>query len=417
MRSDLSLPALPSRPVMKLLSINNYHYLRGGAEAVYFAHDQLFRDSGWDTAFFSMRHPNNVPCKWSDYFVDEIELGKDYGVLEKAQMAGRVIYSLEARRKLGGLLQKFRPDVAHAHCIYHHISPSILPLLAERGVATVLTAHDLKLACPSYRMLNQTGICERCKGGNLLHVIRYRCIHGSLALSSLIALESAAHRALGIYRKHLRAIISPSRFLREKLIEWGWPAQLVQYVPNFIDIEAFAPKPLGEDFLYLGRLSPEKGVATLIRATALAGVKLRIAGTGPQREELESLALATGASVEFLGFQSGEALQSTIAQARAIVLPSEVYENAPISVLEAYASAKPVIGANIGGIPELIDEGETGFLFRSGDPDDLASSLAEAASLPADGLAAMGRAARERVQRNHSRELYREKMLALYSQL
>ena len=131
--------------------------------------------------------------------MEEIELGHSYTPWQKVGMAGKVVYSLEARSKLEALLARFRPDVAHAHCIYHHISPSVLGLLRARGIPTVLTAHDFKLACPAYKMLNHRGICERCRGGNLLHLVRNRCIYGSLTLSSVVFVESAVHRLLGLY--------------------------------------------------------------------------------------------------------------------------------------------------------------------------------------------------------------------------
>jgi glycosyltransferase involved in cell wall biosynthesis len=401
-----------------LLSINNYHYRRGGSDVVYLEHAALMESLGWKNAYFSMHHPKNVPSHWSRYFVDEIEFGNAYSIFEKTKMAAKVIYSVEARRKLRQLLDAFPADIAHLHCIYHHLSPSIIPLLGESGIPVVMTAHDLKLACPAYKMLNQSGICERCKGGNLLNIVRHRCIHQSLAASSVVAMESIVHHALKTYQKHLARIIVPSRFFLEKFVEWGWAREKFVYIPNYVNAAAFQPNyEPGNYLLYFGRLALEKGVGTLIRAASAARVRIKIAGTGPEEKTLRALALEAGADIEFLGYQSGERLHSLIADARAVVLPSEWYENAPMSVLEAYALGKPVIGADIGGIPEMIQHGETGWLFGSGKADELASLLAAVASHSEASLSQMGRACRATVEERFSQHRYTESTLQLYSTL
>jgi glycosyltransferase involved in cell wall biosynthesis len=401
----------------RLLSLNTYHYRRGGSDAAFFENDRLFSEHGWDTAVFTMHHPKNEPTVWSQYFAEELEFGFDYSPMQKAVMAGRVIYSLDARRKLTRLLNRFLPDVAHAHCIYHHLSPSILPLLRKRGIPTVMTAHDLKIACPAYKMFNQHGICERCKHGNLLNVAVNRCLHGSLALSTLIMVESSVHRLLGLYRDNLDRVIVPSKFYGEKLAEWGWPRDKLVYIPNYIDAENFEPQYTpGDYFLYFGRLAPEKGVDSLIRAAVSLGVRLKIAGTGPSGDGLKALAgQATG--VEFLGHCAGEQLWRLVREARAIVLPSRWYENAPLSVLEGYASGKPVIGARIGGIAEMVREGETGFLFESGNVEDLSRAVQHVSTLRDEQLAEMGRAARQYVRDSFTRDQYFERTLDLYRSL
>ena len=401
-----------------LLSINTYHYRRGGSDAVFFEHDALFREAGWNTAVMTMHHPKNEASPWSEFFVDELEFGHAYGVLQKLSMAGKVIYSVEARQKLDKLLARFRPDVAHVHCIYHHISPSILPLLKQRGIPVVMTAHDLKLCCPAYKMLNRGGICEKCKGGNLLNAVTNRCLRDSLVVSSLVMVESAVHRALGLYRDNLDRIVVPSLFFRDKHIEWGWPAEKLVYIPNFVRAGGFTAQfEPGDYFFYFGRLALEKGVGTLIRAAAKAGVRLRIAGTGPEGDALKALAAEVGGDIEFLGFVSGDPLWKLLREARAIVLPSEWYENAPMSVLEAYASGKPVIGARIGGIPEMVMEGETGWLFESGSVDELAGKLAHMHNQSGAEISAMGQAARRVVEERFNERQYLDAMLRLYESL
>jgi glycosyltransferase involved in cell wall biosynthesis len=401
-----------SGPRGRLLLVNSYHFRRGGSDVVYLDQAELFGAMGWATAAMSMHHPKNLASEWSDYFIEPLEFGEARGLVDKVVKAGKVVWSLEAQRKLRALLAAFPADVAHLHNIYHHLSPSVLPVLAEAGVPVVLTAHDLKIACPAYKMLTHDGICERCRDGSVLNVVRHRCIRGSLAASVVVAVESGLQRRMDTYRRHVGRVIAPSRFYRRKLVEWGWPEAQVAHVPNYVDASRFEPSHAPGDYvLFAGRLAPEKGVATLVRAALRAGVRLRVAGTGPLEAELRALPGAE--AVEWLGFRSGDALWEQVRGARALVLPSEWYENAPMSVLEAYACGVPVVGADIGGIPELIDEG-TGWTFRSGDVDDLARALAAVAATPASALREMGRRARAKVEAEFDRRRHVEGVLEVY---
>lgn len=405
-------------PVPKLLSLNSYHYRRGGSDAVYFEHALLMEGLGWENGFFSMNHPKNVQSPWSRFFIDELEFGHSYGFGQKLAMASKVIYSFEARRKLKGLLSEFRPDVAHVHCIYHHLSPAVLPLLREEGIPVVLTAHDLKIACPAYKMLNRGGVCERCKTGSVLNVVKHRCVRDSLAASAIVAAESALHGWLQTYRKHLSKVVAPSKFFLEKFVEWGWPRDQLIYIPNYVDASRFDPWfESGSYFLYFGRMAPEKGVHTLLRAAAVAGVKIKLAGTGPEFDAMRLLASELGVDAEFLGFKSGSELHELIRHSRAVVLPSEWYENAPMSVLESFAFGKPVVGARIGGIPEMINDGENGWIFPSGDAVALAELLSRIAKLPSDEIARMGRCARDGVEVRFGQKAYLRDMLTLYADL
>jgi glycosyltransferase involved in cell wall biosynthesis len=400
-----------------LLSINNYFYVRGGAEFVFLEHNQLLDEAGWQVVPFSMRHDNNQTSEWSGYFVDEIELSGDYGWLERLGKAGRAIYSVEARRKIGRLIDVVSPDLAHGHNIYHHISPSILIELSQRSIPTVLTLHDLKLACPSYRMMAGSSICEKCRGGRFYQAALTKCMHGSTALSAWVSIEAYLHQSiLGSY-KHVDRFIVPSRFYGQKFVEWGWPEEQFTYIPNFVDAESIeADYEPGDRFTFFGRLSGEKGIGTLIDAAAKAGVRLDIIGTGPDSDALKAKAESLGVDATFPGFVSGQALFDRIRAARAVVLPSEWYENAPISILEAFAAGKPVIGANIGGIPELITE-DRGRSFEAFSSDSLASRLSEFASMPAADIAEMGQKSREYVTANHSRAVYLERCSSVYREL
>jgi len=399
----------------QLLSINNYYYRRGGSEAVFLEHNRLFAEAGWEVVPFAMQDPQNLPSPWSGYFADAVELGGSQPLGRKLQAAGKMLYSFDAARRVRQLIERVRPTIAHAHNIYHHLSPSILRALHRRGVPVVLTLHDLKLACPAYKMFNKGVLCERCRSGALRNVITERCIRGSLAQSALIWLESTLHRQLKLYANHVTRYVAPSRFLLDKLAEWGFDTSRFAYIPNFVTVpEQATREPIGNAYAYLGRLLPEKGAGTLIRAAARAQVPLRIIGTGPEESALRQLAQQSGGRVDFTGFLTGAALRAATASARAIVVPSELYENAPISVMEAYALGRPVIGARIGGIPELVREGATGMLFEAGNVEALAATLTRAQSLPSSTLEDMGRAGLEWMRADFSPAAYRERMLALY---
>lgn len=400
-----------------LLSINNYYYRRGGAEVVFLEENNLFKEIGWQVVPFAMQHPQNLPSEWQDYFVDEIEFSSDYSLLEKAARASKIIYSFEARKKIAALAAKTQPSVAHAHNVYHHISPAIFSKLKSLGIPTVLTLHDLKIACPCYKMMTHDGVCERCKGGKIWNVAVHKCVKDSRLLSSVILAETAVHRLLGCYRD-VDKMITPSRFFIEKFVEWGWPRDRFTYIPNFVDTRQFQPRgAVGKTFVYLGRLLFDKGVGTFIRAVAQAGVKGWIVGTGPEEQQLRQLAQELNADVEFLGYKTGEDMADTIRNARVMVLPSELYENAPMSVLEAYALDRPVIGADIGGIPELIKVGETGALFPSRNVDALAEQLRYFADLPDATILLMGKTGRAWAEKDFTAARYRERLIDLYSSM
>jgi glycosyltransferase involved in cell wall biosynthesis len=406
-------PAPPS-----LLSINNYFYPRGGAEVLFLEHNRLFEGAGWNVVPFAMRHPQNLPTPWADYFPDEIEFGRSYGLATKLVHAERVIFSFQARRRMRDLLSQVRPRIAHAHNIYHHLSPSILPTLRARGIPVVMTVHDLKLACPAYTMMAANKPCERCRGGRIHNVVVNRCIKGSLALSGLIMVETLVHRLLRLYDANVTKFVVPSRFVLDKLVQWGWERDRFVHIPNFVDVERFEPdRPIGKRFVYCGRVQKNKGVETLVRAAALARQPVTIAGDGPEASRLRTLAAELGADVGFLGHLSKTALSGVVQSARAIVVPSEVNENAPLALLEGYAAGRPAIGARIAGIPELVREEETGALFPSGDVAALAAALDRFAALPEARLTEMGAAGRRWVEQDFTATRYRNRLLALYDSL
>jgi glycosyltransferase involved in cell wall biosynthesis len=402
----------------RLLSVNSYHYRRGGSDIVYLDHAALFGHRGWENFYFAMQHPDNLPYALDHYFAQRIDYGIEIGAKRQITNALRIIYSQDARSRLGALLDKHPVDIAHFHIIHHHLSPSVLVEARRRGIPTVMTAHDLKLACPNYKMMNMNGICERCKGGHVWNTLRYLCIKNSVKASSLIMVESAIHKASGIYSKNLSAIVAPSRFYQRKLLEWGWEPEKVHYIPNFVSVPAqVKSEEYGDHVLYFGRLAAEKGVATLIRASAATGVAVVVVGSGPEELTLRTLAEELEAPVIFRGFLTGDALWEEVGRCRAVILPSEWYENAPVSILESFVRGRPVAGACIGGIPELIEPGISGWHFRSKDVADLARTLIQIYQTSKAELTTMGVYARRFVEENFSQDRYYESMIGLYRQI
>lgn len=400
---------------MEILQVNKFHYIKGGADRYYFELSDLLEEKGHSVIFFSMQDPRNRPAPSSEFFVGNVDFDALSSPFAKLAAAGRIVYSFEAKRKMERLLTKHKPAIAHLHNIYHQLSPSVLHALDRAGVPAVMTAHDYKLICPNYLLYAGGRVCERCAGGRFYKVLSSRCRRESFLSGLVLTTEAYLHRFLRTYAT-LERIIAPSEFLRSKLLETGYSTERVVHIPNFVArIPESAAAKGGSYVAYVGRLSREKGLSTLMRAmSALPEVSLKIAGDGPGRNALEELRVSLGAgNIEFVGYLGSQAVEEFISSSSFAVVPSECYENCPLSILEAMCLGKPVIGSSIGGIPELIRDGEDGLLFTPGDEVDLREKIGK---LARDRRAAveMGRRAREKVTTVYSREAHYEKVMEVY---
>lgn len=392
---------------MRILQINKFFWRAGGADAYMFDLSDLLAAQGHEVIHFAMQDARNRPSPQAEYFASPLDykgLGA-LGALRKApRILGGTIYSFEARNRLSALLRDLRPDVAHLHLIDHHLSPSVLHALRDAGVPAVFTAHDYKLICPNYQMYvaSRGEICGRCVPGKYYRCVARRCMKDSYVASALAAGAMYIHKAMRIYEDNVTAIVYATDFVREKLIEGGMPAEKLLHVPMYIPLDRFHPRNAANDggyIAYAGRLSPEKGLRTLLHAMAkLPQTRLAIIGDGPQRAELEALAGTLGlTNIEFTGFLERDAYVDKLAAARMLVLPSESYETCGLVIWEAHALGRPAIGARIGGIPESIADGETGLLFTPGDAGDLAEKVQQLLDGP-EAAHAMGARGRVRVE-------------------
>ena len=274
--------AKPQPAGKRLLAINNYFYRRGGAEAVFFDHMTMFERIGWDVVPFAMQHEDNEPSPWSDYFVSEIEYGRQTSPLRKVVQAASIIYSVEAQRNIARLIEQARPSVAHAHNVYHHLSPAIFSTLKSAGIPVVMTAHDLKPDCPSYKMLRDGKICEDCRGGHIYNVLRHRCIKGSVPYSTLVH----RRKLWCIARSAFTGTSSTASSFPAASIWRSWsngagPASSwnTYRISSMSSVTAATGR--SSAFVFAAA-SPEKGLATSpIKAVALSKQRLVVAGTGP----------------------------------------------------------------------------------------------------------------------------------------
>ncbi len=403
---------------MRILHVNKFLYRRGGAEAYLFDLAALQARAGHEVAFFGMAHPENPPLQYDADFPPHVQLEPPPGgIVPRARAAGRMMYSPASREGLRRVIRAFGPDIVHLHNIYHQLSPSVLRAVTEARLPAVMTLHDYKLACPSYLLLDHGQVCDACVGGSPLSPVRRRCKDGSLTASALLAVESAVQRATRAYAP-VGAFICPSSFCADVMTRAGVFPDRLHVVGNFVDAAAVQPKHRpGGDLVYVGRLSHEKGLDTLVDAVGLLpGVVLHVLGTGPLLESLRRQAAEVAPGrVRFHGHLQKPAVLDHVRRSSVAVLPSRCHENQPMAVLEAFACGVPVVATALGGLPELVGRGERGFVVPS-EPDALAAALRRLLMDP-DGAFEAGRRARVYVESEHAPDAHLRRLAKIYSEL
>jgi glycosyltransferase involved in cell wall biosynthesis len=402
----------PQQAPLKILFANKFFFLNGGSEVVMFDEMELMRKYELDVIEFSMRDPRNFRSKYESYFVSHkgYRSNARHGQIKSALS---FIHSREAVKQITNLIRDERPDITHCHNIYHQLTPSIINAASRLKTPVVLTLHDYKPVCPVYTQLWKGGLCTKCSDGRFEALLMQRCADGSIGRSALLWAEARYHAAARSYQR-VDMFIAPSRFMQNAVVRRFGEDKII-HIPNGIDTSRIEVSDKDERFvLYLGRLSPEKGVETLLRAHASdnAAWRLVVAGSGPLLEDLQTrFPLA-----EFTGYLTGNALQTRLREASVVVVPSEWHENSPLSILEAMAHAKPIVASRIGGIPELVREGETGLLFEPNNSQQLSNCI-RMLLRDSELRKKFGRQARRIAETEYSLERHGAALLSLYRSL
>ena len=377
---------------MRVLMANTFHHRRGGDGTYVLALTRGLERAGHEVIPFAMRHPDNLPSPFDRWFVPFTDFRSLDTLGEQLSAAKRLVFNRRAARRMGGLIDRVKPDVLHIHNIHHHLTPSILAPARDRGIPIVWTAHDYELICPSGHLFAKGGPCQACRGHRYHEAVRLRCKRDSLLASGMAALESSLHAAAGVWNQVDR-FLCPSRFLADRLIAFGIPRKRVFHLANLVEVPEEEPGVPERRIIYAGRLSEEKGLITLFDAARRLDAPLDVYGTGPLAGKLRRLAAP---NTLLHGHIPGPALHRQLARSMIAVVPSIWFENFPYAVIEAQGAGRAVIASDIGGIPEQITHGVDGMLVPPGDPTALALAAQELLDSP-DRAAALGLAGRQRV--------------------
>lgn len=391
---------------MNILVANWTWYPSGGDWTYVDNITTLYCEKGHTVIPFSMKDDRNFPSPWSRFFIENI----DYKKIDKKsisaglQVVKKSIYSTEAQQNLEQLLDEVKIDLAHINVIHHYITPIILKTLKDRGIPILWTLHEYTPICPESTFISHGQICEKCKGGSFYHCITNKCKKGSLPASIVAATENYVHSFLNYYQ-YVDYYLCPSLFLFEKFKSFNfYPEKLVQLYHGYQyqEIEAVqiaAHKPQDDKYIvFVGRLEKIKGAHTLIKAMEdHPDIRLKLVGTGTQEEELKAIVAAKQLeNISFMGKQSKKQTLEIINGAEFLVCPSEWYEVLGFTVVEAMALGKPVIGAAIGAIPEMVINGETGILFAQGNAPDLSQKIRDLYQ-DQEAISTMGKKAKQHI--------------------
>ena len=393
-----------------ILNVSQNHYIRGGSDRYFFALAELLRKHGHQVVPFAAASPKNEPSEWDPYFPRAADF-ENPGPIDLL----RFLYSRDAAKSIQRLLNNTNVDIAHFHIYHGKLTASILESLKKTGVPLIQTLHDYKLTCPVAVHLSNDEICEACEGKHFWRALPKRCNRGLLTRTVLSVTESYVSQMLGAVEK-FDHFVSVSHFLRKKMISHGIPENKISTVHNFVDVSDITPNfSVGDYILYFGRVHRSKGLLTLIAAAApLKQVPLYIVGDGVGMPEVRRIVEQDGCEhIQLLGFKQGDELRELILNSICTVLPSEWYENCPMSVLESYAYGKPVIGADIGGIPELIVDGVDGCLVPSGDQEALRERLLWMSEHRNEAVE-MGRTGRHKMETMFNADIHYERIMNVY---
>jgi exopolysaccharide biosynthesis WecB/TagA/CpsF family protein len=386
---------------MKILLVHNGYRHRGGEDSVVAAETRLLRSAGHSVV---------------EYFRSNGEISAS-SLVQRIQLCLNTVWSTESYRGLKDLIRRERPHVAHFHNTFPLISPVAYAACSEAGIPVVQTVHNYRMICPGGTLHRNGRPCEDCVGKfSSWPGVAHACYRENRPMTSTIVAMNAVHRALGTWKERVGLYVAPSRFARQKLVEGGLPAKKIVVKPHFVAPDPGRRTNPGASAIFAGRLSEEKGLRTLLKAWKLAGVEmpLRIVGDGPLRQELELKCRELGLeNVRFDGELSHSETIEAIKAARFAIAPSECYETFSVTIAEAAACGVPAIASRHGALAEMVRDGNTGLLFKPGDPEDLAAAIKWVAQNP-DSLAEMGLAARAMFETELTAEQNLPQLLSVY---
>lgn len=385
---------------MRILLSNKFYYRRGGDCICMMELEKLLRQHGHEVAIFAMDYPENIESPWQKYWPSN---------MSKVKALTRPFGDAEVKRKFTQLLVDFQPDVVHLHNVHTQLSPVVAQIAHDQGVPVFWTLHDTKLVCPCYTCMRNGKWCEECFE-NKSAVVKHRCMPGSIPGAVIGYLE---HRKWNknVLEQYTTLFLPPSQFMADTCIRGGYSKGKFQVLCNFIDVEKVKNPSFEKDdyYCYLGRVTDVKGVRALCKAASQLDKRLKVIGGGDLLDELRAQ-YKDYSNIEFLGQMKWEDFRPILESAKFMVLPSEWSENNPLTVIESKSLGTPVLGAKIGGIPELIEEGISGMTFNSGDVEDLKQKIQLMFGTEFDYESI----AKKAVER-YSSEAYYEKLMNIYN--
>ena len=375
------------------MQIHNHYQQPGGEDAVVRSEQELLQNAGHDVSLF--------------------EVSNDYirGYASQLRVSLQAIYSFGWRKKLRKVLQRNTPGVVHVHNFFPLLTPSIYDACADMNVPVVQTLHNYRLLCPGGLFMRNGKVCEECLSKGPFQGIQYGCYRRSRLQTLPVALMLAVHNQRGTWHERVNRFITLTKFAREKFVQAGFPSHKMVVKPNFVAVRRYQSKQLGNYALFVGRLSAEKGIETLLRAWRdLPLIPLKIIGDGPLLDNVTSMSTK---SVEVLGRKSHHDTLSVLSRALFLVLPSEWYEGFPMVIAEAFACGAPIVTSRLGAMAEIIDDGQTGLLFEPGNARDLASKVRWLFEHP-EKAEEMGRNVRKEYEEKYTPELNYKMLLKIY---
>jgi glycosyltransferase involved in cell wall biosynthesis len=415
---------------MNILIANNRFFVSGGPERYLFRIKEMLEGRGHRVIVFSNRFKQNHPSPYEKFFMpppvqEDAVFYREFKLtpFKAAKLVGRATYSIEAKRRTEQLIHLEKPHVAYLLAIANYISPSIIDACHNNHIPVVMRLSDFNMLCPAYNFFRNEQVCRECLTIGLHRAVHHRCLQNSRLVSLARVISMSYHRLIRIYDK-VDAFIAPSEYLKTVMVEAGFPAEKFIHLPSFAEIPEVLPQTgRGRYILYVGRLSPEKGVEVLIRGFGkihrkYPDIRLIIAGASSlEGKRLEALVQELQIErVEFIGFVENQRLAEIYSGADFTVVPSVCFENTPMSVYESHSYAKAVISSRLGSLPEQIIDGVNGLLFKPGDPTDLGEKISYLLDNP-DLAINMGWQARERLASELSPEIHLERLLALFNSI